>query len=258
MCRTFSKENPAIRIDLRPYLTQKGTHPEFQKRGIGAATCDYLGCGFLESSHSAQKGRLHERVVFQVRGVQEDGRKQLKPTVLSHIGRAITAEQQKEGGKWSHYAGFKKSLELYNLDNLLLDERARVQAQRTRSILLVEGCFDVAKCIEAGLAHRGNEEGIFNVVASFGAHLSANQVSRLQMIAEQLGVNRFRICFDRDSAGLEGQKKAIATITKAGFEATGFDWNQALPAGKQIPDTINDVCEFSVKQLQWLRRTDRI
>jgi len=42
-----NRENPAISQNLVPLLTEQGTHPQFAKRGISGATCEYLGCGFL-------------------------------------------------------------------------------------------------------------------------------------------------------------------------------------------------------------------
>ena len=47
-----------------------------------------------------------------------------------------------------------------------------------------------------------------NVVATFGAHLYENQLPRLKLIAQTLGVNAFLVWYDRGSAGVEGQKKS--------------------------------------------------
>jgi len=236
-------ENKPIRQNLLPSLTQLGEHPTFKDRGISTATCEYLGCGFLEKS----KGEMQERIVFQIRGVEEnkDG---LKTNILSHIGRATTDEQIKRAGKWWHYAGFHKSLEVYNIDKLLLDEKAVVQAQMTGRVLLVEGCFDVAALVEAG---------IYNSVATFGAHLSERQIPRLKLIAEKLGINSFDIWYDRDEAGKTGQVKAVELLRANGFIANRFDWEKEFDSCKRgkvkIPPNLNDVGDFKSIQLAWLR-----
>ena len=69
--------NPAIEIDLRSYL--RPDHPELDRRGISAATCRYLGCGFLSQQKTASP--LSSRLVFQVRGVRESS-SGLQPVIL--------------------------------------------------------------------------------------------------------------------------------------------------------------------------------
>lgn len=184
-----------------------------------------------------------------MRGVQEkDGEK--RPAILTHMGRVLSEAQAAEGGKWHGYAGFHKTLEIYNQDHLPLDARAMQQARERGHVLLVEGCFDVAKLVEAG---------ILNVGATFGAHLDQDQLPRLRQIADTTGVRSFRVWYDRDQAGTRGQRQAIERINAAGdVSADGFDWNVAFPSPTrgyvQIPDTLNDPGEFSVEQLRFLRQ----
>lgn len=236
-------ENKPIRQNLVPALTQQGEHPEFVRRGISQATCEYLGCGY----YANPKGQLGERLVFQVRGVREENG-MLEPVILTHIGRATSQEQRETEGKWRHYKGFLKKLELYNLDKLLLDRDAVKQAQETGKILVVEGCFDVAKLVEAGLK---------NAVASFGSQLLEEQVPRLQLIQESLRDIAFFVWYDRDKAGIEGQEKALELLKENGFDGLGFNWEISFSSKKQgtvkLPSQINDVCDFTVEQLRWLR-----
>ena len=74
--------NRAIEVDLRRYL--RSDHPEWGRRGISAATCHYLGCGFLPKL-TGTKGvsPLNSRLVFQIRGLRENGH-DLHPIILSH------------------------------------------------------------------------------------------------------------------------------------------------------------------------------
>lgn len=234
-----TQDNPPIRQDLLPRLQTE--HPELARRGLSPATCAYLGCGYLpEGGRSPLAGRI----VFQVRGVR-DG----KPVILSHLGRALSAEQEEAGGKWHHYSGFAKTREVYNSDHLHFDPRAAEQAQASGQFLLVEGCFDVARLVEAG---------VFNSGATFGAHLDEKQLPRLIELAQVKGVSHFRIFYDRDEAGRQGQQRAIERINMSGsLTASGFDWDTIFPSPVRgrvaIPKTITDPGEFSAEQLMFLR-----
>ena len=131
------KTNPPIEIDLRRYL--RPDHPELHRRGISASTCRYLGCGFLpQRSWVKTASPLNCRVVFQVRGLTENGRG-LKSVILSHAGRALNPEQVEFNGKYWSYP-FRKSFEIYNQDHILLDEQAWRQAN-TFGLILTEGFF---------------------------------------------------------------------------------------------------------------------
>jgi hypothetical protein len=237
-------ENRAIRQDLLPLLD--AAHPELQRRGISPATAAYLGCGYLpEGGRSPLAGRL----VFQVRGVRPGKDGQAAPAILTHVGRALTEEQEAAAGKWHFYGGFRKTQELYNLDRLLLDDAAVQQAQAAGRFLLVEGCFDVAQLEEAGVLNAG---------ATFGAHLDEGQLPRLRELAAATGVSRFRIWYDRDPAGRHGQEQAVALINAdGGLTAEGFDWEATFPSPLRgqltIPETLADPGDFSGEQLKWLR-----
>ena len=243
-------ENLPIRQDLRSQLDPD--HPSCSARGIPPTILRDLGVGYLDRPprKSGRPDPLNRRVVFQIRGLQEGGRGTFQPVILSHLGRATTKEQIESSGKWWFYPGFKKSLELYNLDRVILDDRAFEQAKATEHVLVVEGPFDVAKLAAAG---------IHNVVATFGSHLSPGQLRRLDLIDELIGVNRFRFFYDRDSAGRDGAGAAIATVVSSGLRlrADAFDWSQAWSSPRRgevsIPSEITDPAEFSVLQLRWLR-----
>jgi DNA primase len=245
--RAESGGNVPITADLRPKLSPH--HPELEKRGISKETCAYLGCGYL----SGVRGTINNRIVFQVRGVVERGGA-LVPVILSHIGRAVSDVQADVEGKWHHYAHFKKHLELYNLDKLLLDGKAREQAKQTGRVVIVEGCFDVAKLVEAG---------IYNAAAAFGAHLSVEQVERVKLLVDRLGVREVVVWYDRDKAGREGAAKALDLLRQSGLSASVV-WGkrdsrlaQAAQAVK-IAATAKDPCDLSVVELRALRAGDVI
>jgi len=236
--------NRAIEVDLRRYL--RSDHPEWSRRGISPDTCRYLGCGFLPKS-PRQNGSspLSSRLVFQIRGVRENGR-EVHPTILSHIGRALNREQEVSDGKYWSYP-FRKGLEIYNQDRLVLDDQASCQAS-TFGLVLVEGFFDVAKLVEAGCR---------NVGALMGTHISAEQIQRLTWIRSRIRFPRIVLFLDRDQAGRDGARKASEQLGSHNFEVTVFDWDQTMSWNGQgrepIPDSIQDPADMSVERLQRLR-----
>lgn len=158
--------------------------------------------------------------------------------------RATTPEQEAQG-KWRFYRGFNPSQELYNLDNVLLDNEAARQTIKTKRIVLVEGAFDVAKCVEAGIK---------NVVATFGARLSDVQAEKLRGTLSQLNAKEVRVFYDRDTVGKKAATNTVKRLQDLGVTATTFDWqHQYGPSQKSIPDTIQDPCDFNAAQLRWLR-----
>jgi hypothetical protein len=236
--------NRAIDVDLRRYL--HSDHPEWSRRGISAATCRYLGCGFLPPRGNGESGSpLNSRLVFQIRGVRENG-PDLEPIILSHSGRALMPEQETSQGKYWSYP-FRKGLEIYNQDQLLLDQEAGRQA-RAFGLVLVEGFFDVAKLVEAGCRNAG---------ALMGAHISAEQIERLSWLRSRIGFSRVALFLDRDEAGRNGARQAFARLRQHDFEVKVFDWDRTASGNDRgaelIPASIQDPADMSVEQLQRLR-----
>jgi transposase len=227
--------NRAIEVDLRRYLLCD--HSELSRRGISPATCRYLGCGFLPPrTNGGSSSPLHSRLVFQIRGLKENGHG-LEPIILSHTGRALAPAQENADGKYWSYP-FRKGLEIYNQDHLLLDPEAGRQIS-SFGLILVEGFFDVAKLVEAGCR---------NVGALMGAHISVEQIERLIWIRSRMGFARIVLFLDRDEAGRNGARRASDRLRQHSFEVSTFDWDPNL-----IPAAAKDPADLSVEQLQRLR-----
>jgi DNA primase len=186
-------------------------------------------------------------LVFQVRSVNDIEAVEPKSVILSHMGQATTPAQVEEVGKWTYYKGFKKSLELYNIDQVRLDPEAQAQVEETGRLILVEGCFDVAKCVEAGVK---------NVMASFGASLNPAQIIKLHLLKEIVGAKEILVWFDRDKPGTTAQAQAITALEADGLTVKGFDWDQTLRSDVRadigIPDTVQDPGDLTAVQIQWL------
>lgn len=240
--RERNELNKQAKFDLLRYL--KPVHPEFIRRGITQETCEYLRCGFLQNG----RGNMAQRLVFQIYGVSVGDNGALSPVLLSHVGRATTEKQLQEA-KWWQYEGFHKSNEVYNIDRVLMDEKAIEQAKNTGQIIIVEGCFDVAKLVTANC---------LNVVAIFGSSLALQQIEKLKLIAERLGKEiTFLVWLDKDNAGVEGQNKALSLLTETKVKAIGFNWERKFSKDGSLvgfPDDVKDPCDFSVEQLRYLRK----
>jgi len=236
--------NPAIKVDLRRYL--RPDHPELHRRGISAATCRYLGCGFLpQRGQGKASSPLNSRLVFQVRSLRENSRG-LEAVIVSHSGRALSREQEQANGKYWSYP-FRKGWEIYNQDQLLLDEQARVQLSRF-GLILVEGFFDVAKLIEAGCR---------NVAALMGTAISEEQIERLAWIRERTGFPHIVLFLDRDRAGRQAMGPVRERLLANKLDVSVFDWDQKLSCNGQgaqpIPDSIQDPADMPVELLRRLR-----
>ena len=232
-------ENKPIRVDLRRWLQPQ--HPELKHRQVSEATCRYLGCGFLpERLNGKKKSPLNGRLVFQVRG--------LSSAILTHVGRALTPQQEKTNGKYWSFPFFKR-LEIYNQDKLLSDTPARQQVDRL-GLVLVEGFLDVAALVESGC---------LNVGALMGAHMTEQQVGRVKFISSRIPIPKITVFLDRDEAGMIGTQKTVAVLRKNGFLSEAFDWDQPLgPSDLKIPPTVMDPGDMSPRQLQWLREQGKI
>ena len=161
--------------------------------------------------------------------------------------RALSRQQEDCDGKYWSYP-FRKGLEIYNQDHLLLDKEARLQAGKF-GLILVEGFFDVAKLVAADCR---------NVGALMGSSISAEQIERLAWIQSRLGLPYILLFLDRDRVGQEAAGKAQQRLGHHNLAVTVFDWNQKVSGNGQraepIPESIQDPADMSVDQLRALRK----
>lgn len=114
----------------------------FAERGIPVETLRELGIGFWQRKRPRKSDApdlLSGRLVFQIRGIRRTRDGSIARVILSHMGRAVTPDQEAQGGKWCMFHRFR--IELYNIDLVLLDPEARKQAQSSGHILVTEGAL---------------------------------------------------------------------------------------------------------------------
>jgi DNA primase len=202
------------------------------QRGITGATVEQLGIGYAPASREALKTRLSKAgfspalliksglVVQrdQATGVDRFRNRLMIPiardsgAVIAFGGRAMEAGQQPKYLNSPETPIYVKGRTLYGL------HLSKAAIQKTRHAVLVEGYFDVAQALQAGIS---------NVVASSGTALTPAQARLLKRFATAVVLS-----FDPDAAG-----QGAAARTSELLVAEGFRVNVAmLPAGDD-PDT---------------------
>jgi len=121
------------------------------------------------------------------------------------------------GPKWMHLPiGFKAAANLYNINFISGND-----------LIIVEGPFDVLKLETAG---------IHNSVATFGCHLSPEQ---LDLIVNEISPTKIYIAYDNDQAGNLGATQAARHLYFAGF-----------PVYRIILDGYNDFGEMPINAIR--------
>ena len=167
LVRKEEGKNVPLRFTLRGV---EGNHPYLVERGIAPATAAEFGVGFYAGS-----GLMSGRVVIPIRN--------LRGELVAYAGRAVDARPP----KYKLPAGFRKSLELFNLQ--------RAVAAGGQAVIVVEGYFDCMRVHQAGFLW---------VVALMGSSLSAAQESGLLRHFEHIV-----LMLDGDAAG-RAASRAIA------------------------------------------------
>ncbi|HXW07284.1 MAG TPA: DNA primase [Vicinamibacterales bacterium] len=200
-------------------------------RGIAPGTAEQLGVGYAPAQREALRTRLVKEgfgIGLLVRGglvvQREDGslvdrfRNRLmipiardNGAIVAFGGRAMEPGQQPKYLNSPETPIYVKGRTLYGL------HLAKQAIAATRYAVMVEGYFDVAQCLQAGIR---------NVVASSGTALTAAQSRLLKRFATKVVLS-----FDPDAAG-----QGAAARTSELLVADGFQVNVAmLPAGED-PD----------------------
>ncbi|MEG0450020.1 MAG: DNA primase [Lysinibacillus sp.] len=148
--------------------------------------------------------RFRGRIMFPIR---DDNGKH-----IAFSGRILTST-----GEEAKYLNspespiFHKGSVLYNLD------RARTSIRKSRQVILMEGFMDVLAAARAGVT---------NAVATMGTSLTAQHITKLKRLVEQV-----TICYDGDNAGFDAAKRAAQLL-----QAERLKINIAVLPDRQDPD----------------------
>lgn len=159
-------------------------HPYLQERGLSEETIAEFGLGCCNN------GSMSGRIVIPIHNVEGK--------LVAYAGR-WPGEPPEDTPKYKFPAGFRKSMEVFNLHRAL-------QADTAMPLVIVEGFFD---CIHLW------QSGIERVVALMGSQLAQSQE---ELIATHLQPNdRIIVMFDEDEAGRAGREHALQRLATRAF-----------------------------------------
>jgi DNA primase len=171
-------ENPPLSFELK---SLKQDHPYPAERGLTEATVKSYGIGYCS------KGCLRGYLAIPIRN--REGK------LVAYMGRwpgDPTADQP----KYKLPKGFRKGLELFNLDRAL-------QADASQPLLVVEGVFDCLRLVQFGYSR---------TIALLGSTLSTRQ----EVLLHDVLVSGGGICLllDADAAGRRGATDAAGRLCR--------------------------------------------
>lgn len=109
-------------------------------------------------------------------------------------------------------------------------------AEQHRTIVLVEGIFDMLNCYDKGL---------HNVVCTFGTSKLLNEVSDKLLSYKVMGIEKVFILYDGDDAGREAAKKIMPLIEEAGFIVEIINLPQDTDPGIITQEDVDSLIEYT-------------
>lgn len=172
-------DNPPLSFELKQL---KHDHPYLGERGLTQATVQSYGIGYCT------RGLLRGYVAVPIR--DREGR------IVAYIGR-WPGDPPDGKAKYKLPKGFKKRLELFNLDRALI-------ADTTQPLLVVEGVFDCLRLAQLGYPR---------TVALLGSSMSERQEVLIRDAAGAHGT--VYLLLDADEAGRHGATDAASRLCRA-------------------------------------------
>ena len=176
-------------------------HPYLAERGLTQETVIDFGLGFCA------KGMMAGRIAIPIHNV--DGQ------VVAYAGR-LPSEPTDDTPKYKLPPGFRKSLELFNIDRT-------IKEAADRPLVIVEGFFDCMKLHQAGCR---------KVVALMGSTLSATQEELIKKHTD--GKSRVNVMLDEDDSGRAGREDIAVRLSRRTFVKVQV-FAQELAQPDQLP-----------------------
>lgn len=108
--------------------------------------------------------------------------------------------------------------------------------ERYKSIVLVEGIFDMLNCYDKGLR---------NTVCTFGTSKLLNETKEKMLSYKVMGIEKVFILYDGDDAGREAARKIKPLIEEAGFLAEIIDLPEGQDPGVITQEDVNSLIEYT-------------
>jgi DNA primase len=159
-------------------------HPYLFERGLTRETVIEFGIGYCE------KGMMAERIAIPIHNV--------KGEIVAYAGRYV-GEAPEGTPKYKLPPGFRKSLELFNIDRA-------IREPKDAPLVIVEGFFD---CM---MLH---QHGCHKVAALMGSTMSAAQEELIRRHTD--GKSQIIVMLDEDEAGQAGRDDIACRISRFSF-----------------------------------------
>jgi DNA primase len=177
------KSAPNIPLKFRLDKLER-THPYLTERGLTQETIVDFGVGFCA------KGMMADRIAIPIHNPEGE--------VVAYAGR-FPGEPDGDTPKYKLPQGFRKSLELFNIDRAI-KEPPEV------TLVIVEGFFDCMKL---------HQQGCRKVVALMGSTLSAAQEELIKKCTDNRSL--VIVMLDEDEAGRAGREDIATRLSKFCF-----------------------------------------
>jgi DNA primase len=159
-------------------------HPSLAERGLTFETIVDFGIGYCA------KGMMAERIAIPIHNSEG--------AVVAYAGR-VPGEPGGDVPKYKLPPGFKKSLELFNVDRAFKEPAEQ-------PLIIVEGFFDCMKL---------HQHGYRKVVALMGSTMSPAQEALIQQHTGS--ESRIIVMLDEDEAGQLGRDEIAVRLAKSAF-----------------------------------------
>jgi DNA primase len=163
------------------------SHPYLAERGLTLETIIDFGVGFCA------KGMMAERIAIPIQNPEG--------AVVAYAGR-FPGEPAEGTPKYKLPQGFRKSLELYNIDRAIKEPAGK-------PLVIVEGFFDCMKL---------HQSGYRKVVALMGSTMSAGQEELVRRHTDRN--SQVIVMLDEDEAGKAGREDIAVRLAKFCFVKT--------------------------------------
>lgn len=175
--------NPPLKFRLEKL---DRSHPYFAERGLTQETVIDFGLGYF----TGDKGLMVGRVVIPITNAQSE--------TVAYCGRLVT-ETTGDQPKYKLPPGFKKGLELFNLDRA-------IKEPADAPLIIVEGFFDAIKL---------HQHGCRKVVALMGCSLTAAQEELIRKHTNSH--SKVIVMLDEDEAGRANRGDITLRLTRFVF-----------------------------------------
>lgn len=202
-----STPNPPLKFRLEHL---DGKHPYLTERGLTPDTIVDFGVGFCA------KGMMAGRIAIPVHN--GEGK------VVAYAGRFPGEPPDGNTPKYKLPPGFKKSLELFNLDRALKESP-------DKPLVLVEGFFDCMKL---------HQHGVKKVVALMGSSMSPAQEELIRRHTDRH--SQVIVLLDEDDAGREGRENIATRLARFVFVKTHVFEKEGHQPSQLSAEEAHEIC----------------